>query len=317
MLTPSRTTADPRSAAQAKTARTRRPPTPVRRTAGATHIWMSETIAGSSMSRCRSSGKCPVAIPTRPPRSIATNVAQSGPLAPRLAASRHSASERRSASARVVPNACGESARARSRRSRRASHSSARTRRMSITLPRRDEVGPSFFGDDEADLVPGGRVRKGLAGDEDLGPAFDDRDLAGARDGALHLRARRDDTAAHPTPARVADLAGPVFDRHGDPVAERQPRFADRAGAVAPAHVDLVGTVADAHGDERVAARAVERDDHTTRRALPPLLDEGELFEVEHGVDTILAWRFVPSSSTSGTPSCSTGSRSRRLASSC
>src|SRR5207248_11413836 len=27
-------------------------------------------------------------------------------------------------------------------------------------------------------------------------------------------------------------LAGPVFDRHGDPIAERQPRFADRAGAV-------------------------------------------------------------------------------------
>src|SRR5213075_2778485 len=105
-----------------------------------------------------------------------------------------------------------------------------------------------------------------------------------------------------------------VFDRDGDSIPERQARFPDGAGRVTAAHVDLRAAFADAHREEHVAARSIKSDDDAARRALSPLLDERELFEIQHvGADTIAAWPFVLSSSMSATRSCSIGSRNPRF----
>src|SRR5213595_1039226 len=88
----------------------------------------------------------------------------------------------------------------------------------------------------------------------------------------------------------LRDVASAVLDRDGHPIAEREARLADGARGVAAPHVDLRRSLTNAHRQKHVTACAVECDDYSARRPLPPLLDECELFEVEHGA-SIRYWR--------------------------
>src|SRR5439155_24276496 len=93
----------------------------------------------------------------------------------------------------------------------------------------------------------------------------------------------RDEIAAHARAGAGGHVLRAVFDGHRDPVADRETGFADGAGGVLATHVEPLAELARAHGDDDVPARAVEGDDDSARRALPPFLDERELLEVQHG----------------------------------
>ena len=58
--------------------------------------------------------------------------------------------------------------------------------------------------------------------------------------------------------------------------------LAHRTGGVPPTKIDALTELAGPDGDDDIVARAVQSDDDAARGALPPLLDEGELIEVEH-----------------------------------
>src|SRR3989441_5571859 len=170
-----------------------------------------------------------------------------------------------------------------------------RSRRRSRAFANRDRPGSAgryevrlpLVRHGERDLVADARARERVAGHEHLRATVDDRDLAEAGHGPLDLRARRDEAAAHAAAVGLAEVPRGVLDRHCDAVADGEPALPHRAGGVAAAHVDAFRTFTHAHGDEEVAVRSVERDDDAAGRALPPLLDERELFEVEHaGADT-------------------------------
>src|SRR5205823_2277378 len=166
------------------------------------------------------------------------------------------------------------------------------TRARPASAARRYEVGLALTVHRELDGIADAHAAEGLAADKHGGTAIDHRHIARRGHRAGDRRAGRHEAAAHlrhTVPG--ANVLRAVLHRHEHAVADREALLAHRAGRVLTAQVESLAELTDAQRHHDVAARSIQCDEHAARRLLAPLLDEGELLEVQHAVRTIRASR--------------------------